>query len=72
MTAWRAQPESPHICRAYRREMLPPVSTRTLLTAIETKRREDAALRWNQSFLTARRPGGYGGRDAVTRRSSRA
>lgn len=57
---------------AYRGGMLPPVSTRTLLTAIETKRREDAALRWNESFQAARRPGGYGGRDAVTRRSSRA
>ncbi|WP_191284045.1 hypothetical protein [Pseudolysinimonas yzui] len=52
--------------------MLPPVSTRTLLTAIETKRREEAALRWNEAFLAARRQGGYGGRDAITRRSSRA
>lgn len=41
--------------RAYRREMLlPPLSTRTLQTAIETKRRADADLRWRQSFRPAR------------------
>jgi hypothetical protein len=54
---------------AYRGEMLPAVSTRTLLTAIETKRREEAARRWNESFLAAH--SGYGGRAAAIRRSSR-
>jgi hypothetical protein len=34
--------------------LLPPLSTRTLQTAIETKRRADADLRWRQSFRPAR------------------
>jgi hypothetical protein len=51
--------------------MLPPVSTRNLLTAIEAKRREDAALRWNESFQAGRRRGAFGRRDVVTRRSNR-
>lgn len=38
------------MCGAYgRRMILPPLSTRKLQTAIEKKRRADAALRWTQS-----------------------
>jgi len=33
--------------------LLPPLSTRTLQTAIEMKRRADADLRWKQSFRPA-------------------
>ncbi|HWH98229.1 MAG TPA: hypothetical protein VNS80_07660 [Pseudolysinimonas sp.] len=51
--------------------MLPPVSTRHLLTSIETKRREDAALRWRQVFLAHRSPAASGGRDAAIPRSKR-
>jgi hypothetical protein len=51
--------------------MLPPVSTRHLITAIETKRREDAALRWSISFPSIRRPVADGGRTAASRRSNR-
>jgi post-segregation antitoxin (ccd killing protein) len=32
---------------------LPPLSTRTLQTAIEKKRRADATLRWQQAFRPA-------------------
>jgi hypothetical protein len=52
--------------------MLPPVSTRHLITAIETKRREEAALRWLQSFPAGRAPSPSGPRDVVTRRPKRA
>jgi hypothetical protein len=52
--------------------MLPPVSTRNLLTAIEKKRREDAALRWIQSFPVGRAPSPSGPRDVATRRPKRA
>jgi hypothetical protein len=33
--------------------ILPPLSTRTLQSAIEAKRRADAELRWRQSFRPA-------------------
>jgi hypothetical protein len=45
-----------------------PVSTNSIQTAIETKRREDAALRWQQSFHPEQRPAV---RDASASRSQR-
>jgi hypothetical protein len=51
--------------------MLPPVSTRNLLTAIEKKRREDAALRWSQAFAAKRRPAAPSRRDTASARSNR-
>jgi hypothetical protein len=51
--------------------MLPPVSTRTLLTAIEKKRREDAALRWRESFQVDHRSADRAAHDTASRRSRR-
>jgi hypothetical protein len=51
--------------------MLPPVSTHHLQTAIETKRREEAALRWIQLFPVGRAPSPSGPRDVAIRRPKR-
>jgi hypothetical protein len=52
--------------------MLPPVSTRNLLTAIETKRREEAALRWSQALPPNRTPATPSRSDTASARSSRS
>lgn len=49
--------------------VLPPLSTRKLQTAIETKRRADAALRWMQAFRPA--SPGSARRDIPTARPTR-
>jgi len=49
--------------RVYRRIMLPPLSTRMLRTAIESKRREDAALRWSRALNPVRSTSGPARRD---------
>jgi len=49
--------------------LLPPLSTRRLLTAIEAKRRADADLRWRQSFRPA--PPTVARRDIPVARSTR-
>lgn len=51
------------MCGAYRREMLPPISTRALQTSIERQRRRDSELRWRAAF----RPTGVS-TDAVRQR----
>jgi hypothetical protein len=58
------------MCPGYRRGMiLPPLSTRKLQTAIETKRQADAALRWTQAFRPVR--AGVARRDIPAARPTR-